>query len=87
MIQEDLHEMPSSLALLHHKWPRGRPFVHFFFRYSQTEQNEGALAREDKPRAKTIPVNRREQILMVPFDGILMELFLDVVKNGAEAMD
>jgi len=24
---------------------------------------------------------------MIPNDGILMELFLDVVKNGAEAMD
>jgi len=28
---------------------------------SLTEQNEGAPAREDKLRAKTIPVNRREQ--------------------------
>ena len=34
------------------------------FRYSQTEQNKGALARDDKPRAKTIPVNRREHDLI-----------------------
>jgi len=26
-------------------------------------------------------------MLMIPNDGILMELFLDVVNNGAEAMD
>ena len=26
-------------------------------------------------------------MLMIPNDGILMELFLDVVKNGAEPMD
>ena len=26
-------------------------------------------------------------MLMIPNDGILMELFLDVVKNGAKAMD
>ena len=32
------------------------------FRYSQTEQDEGALARKDKPRVKTISVNRPEQI-------------------------
>jgi len=30
------------------------------FQVSRTENNEGALAYEDKPRAKTIPVNRRE---------------------------
>ena len=28
-----------------------------------------------------------EPMLMIPNDGILMELFLDIVKNGAEAMD
>ena len=28
-----------------------------------------------------------EPYLMIPNDGILMDLFLDVVKNGAEAMD
>ena len=28
-----------------------------------------------------------EPMLMIPNDGILMKLFLDVVKNGAEAMD
>ena len=31
-------------------------------RYSQTEQDEGALAREDRPRAKTIPVSRTEHL-------------------------
>ena len=31
------------------------------FRYSQTKQDEGALAHKEKPRAKTIPVNRPEQ--------------------------
>ena len=38
------------------------PLCSLIFRYSQTEQNKGALAREDKPRAKTIPVNRREHL-------------------------
>ena len=28
-----------------------------------------------------------EPMLMIPNDGKFMELFLDVVKNGAEAMD
>ena len=37
------------------------PLCSLLFRYSQTEQNEGALAREDKPRTKTTLVNRREQ--------------------------
>ena len=39
------------------------------FRYSQTEQDEGALARRDKPHAKTIPVNRREQRPSTHLDG------------------
>ena len=34
------------------------------FRYPRTE---GALARRDKPRAKTIPVNRRQQYILVGF--------------------
>jgi len=38
------------------------PLCSLLFRYSRTEQNEGALAREDKPRAKTIPMNRREHL-------------------------
>jgi len=32
------------------------------FRYPWTEQDEGALARRGKPRAKTIPVNRPEHL-------------------------
>ena len=41
------------------------PLRPLLFRYSQTEQNEGALAREDKPRAKTVPVNWREQVNLI----------------------
>jgi len=41
------------------------PLCSLLFRYSQTEQNEGALARKDKPRAKTVPVNRREHIMSI----------------------
>jgi len=40
------------------------PLCPLLFRYSQTEQNEGALAREDKPRTKTTLVNRREQLFI-----------------------
>ena len=38
------------------------PLCSLLFRYSQTENNEGALAREDKPRIKTTLVNRREHL-------------------------
>ena len=36
------------------------PLCSLLFRYLQTERNEGAIAREDKPRTKTTLVNRRE---------------------------
>jgi len=38
------------------------PLCSLLFRYSQMEQNEGVLAREDKPRIKTTLVNRREHL-------------------------
>jgi len=38
------------------------PLCSLLFRYSQTEQNEGALAREDKTRIKTTQVNWREHL-------------------------
>jgi len=38
------------------------PLCSLLFRYSQTEQNKGALAREDKPRLKMTQVNRWEHL-------------------------
>jgi len=42
----------------------GREGVPLFtsFQVLQTDPNEGVLARKDKPRAKTIPVNRPEHL-------------------------
>jgi len=34
------------------------------------EQDEGALAHKDKPRAKTIPVNRQEQCVKLSLDHV-----------------
>ena len=39
----------------------GAPLCSLLFSSVFDGANEGALARKDKPRAKTIPVNRPEQ--------------------------
>ena len=41
------------------------PLCSLLFRYLQTERNEGAIAREEKPRTKTTLVNRREQLIFI----------------------
>ena len=45
------------------------------FQVLTTAQNEGALARDQKPRTKTSLVNRREQLhLTINSDGLLLDL-------------
>ena len=54
------------------------PLCPLLFRYSQTEQNEGAPAREDKPRTKTHPVNRRKQRIFSLIQGSQSKWFMVV---------
>jgi len=57
------------------------PLCSLLFRYSETEQNEGALAREDKPRIKTTQINRREQF-STPFSQAILETALPNTFTG-----